>query len=336
MNWLKAIQEKDLLDTPAPLARFSKSQQRRLQSAYGRWLGFVAKQITANPQASGADALTPSNLRAYIDRLKVLFAPYTIAGFVTDLETVLRAFNQDDLGFVHIAATTLRRLGQPVGNKRTRLRPSSDLYRLGVELMNRAQNEPHPHVAACMFQDGLMIALLAARPVRLKNLASIEIGRHLVRHGDHYWLVFPASEIKNHRHLEFPLPLEMTDLMESHIKIHRPILMRNVGKWGSTPHTGLWVSEHGSKLNRTAVYRRIYKRTREHFGAPVTPHLFRDAAATSVAIEDPAHVGIITAILGHSNPRTGETYYNQATSLQAARTHHAVVDYFKQLNAQGV
>ena len=54
-----------------------------------------------------------------------------------------------------------------------------------------------------------------------------------------------------------------------------------------------------------------------------------DAAATSVAIEDPGHVGIVAAILGHSTARTGETYYNQASSLEATRRHQAVVKHLR-------
>jgi hypothetical protein len=35
-----------------------------------------------------------------------------------------------------------------------------------------------------------------------------------------------------------------------------------------------------------------------------SPHLFRDCAATTLAIPDPAHVGAVAAILGHTNSRT--------------------------------
>jgi hypothetical protein len=37
---------------------------------------------------------------------------------------------------------------------------------------------------AVRYRDGFMIALLAFIPIRPKNLAALEIGRHLVREGD--------------------------------------------------------------------------------------------------------------------------------------------------------
>jgi hypothetical protein len=50
----------------------------------------------------------------------------------------------------------------------------------------------------------------------------------------------------------------------------------------------------------------------------VNLHLFRDCAATSVALEDPAHVGIAARLLGHRSPATTERHYNQASAVEAA------------------
>jgi integrase/recombinase XerD len=47
--------------------------------------------------------------------------------------------------------------------------------------------------------------------------------------------------------------------------------------------------------------------------------LFRDCAATSVAIHDPAHIGIASPLLGHRTETTTERFYNQARSVEASR-----------------
>jgi hypothetical protein len=52
-------------------------------------------------------------------------------------------------------------------------------------------------------------------------------------------------------------------------------------------------------------------------GRPINPYLFRDCAATSVAIDDPRHIGIAWRLLGHRTPKTTEQYYNQARSVEA-------------------
>jgi integrase len=72
---------------------------------------------------------------------------------------------------------------------------------------------------------------------------------------------------------------------------------------------------------QTAVYETIVGRTGEAFGRPINPHLFRDCAATSIAMDDPKHVRIASRILGHRSTATTERYYNQAQAIDAARRY---------------
>jgi hypothetical protein len=47
--------------------------------------------------------------------------------------------------------------------------------------------------------------------------------------------------------------------------------------------------------------------------------LFRDCAATSIAIDNPKHVGDASLVLGHAGHRMTEKHYNHARSLEASR-----------------
>ena len=76
---------------------------------------------------------------------------------------------------------------------------------------------------------------------------------------------------------------------------------------------------HGSPMTDNGIYIRIVARTREGLGQPINPHLFRDCVATSIAIDDPAHVGIASRLLGHRTGSTTERHYNQARSVEASR-----------------
>jgi integrase/recombinase XerD len=66
------------------------------------------------------------------------------------------------------------------------------------------------------------------------------------------------------------------------------------------------------------IYQQVIRLTHQRIGVAVNPHLFRDCAATSIALEDPAHVMIIKDVLGHASLATGERHYNQARSVEAA------------------
>ena len=57
----------------------------------------------------------------------------------------------------------------------------------------------------------------------------------------------------------------------------------------------------------------------------MTATSLRDAAATTIAIEDPRHVRDARLVLGHASLATTERHYNQARSLEASRRHHAML-----------
>jgi integrase len=74
-----------------------------------------------------------------------------------------------------------------------------------------------------------------------------------------------------------------------------------------------------------ALARRISDHTRQEFGRPISPHLFRDCAATSIAIDNPKHIGDASLVLGHADHKMTEKHYNHARSLEASRKHSATL-----------
>ena len=72
-------------------------------------------------------------------------------------------------------------------------------------------------------------------------------------------------------------------------------------------------------MSKDGIYYRITKLTLRHLGRSIHPHLFRDCAATSLAIEDPRHVRIAASLLGHRRFRTTERFYIQARNIEASR-----------------
>jgi hypothetical protein len=87
----------------------------------------------------------------------------------------------------------------------------------------------------------------------------------------------------------------------------------------ATAGDALWLSSYGPPMTDNGIYCCIVARTREGLGQPINPHLFRDCAATSIAIDDPVHIGIACRLLGHSTASTTERYYNQAQNVEASR-----------------
>ena len=65
----------------------------------------------------------------------------------------------------------------------------------------------------------------------------------------------------------------------------------------------------------------IVGRTAAAFGHPVNPHLFRDCAATSIAIDDPQHVRIASQILGHRSAADDRALLQSGPSVEASRRY---------------
>ena len=110
-------------------------------------------------------------------------------------------------------------------------------------------------------------------------------------------------------------PQGLVPALLDYLNIHRPLLV--AGRLSDR----LWISRWGRPISSHALGFRISAALQRTIGIRVTPHLFRDAAATTIATVDPAHVRMITPLLGHATPVTAEKYYNHASSLEASRAH---------------
>ena len=123
-----------------------------------------------------------------------------------------------------------------------------------------------------------------------------------------------------------PFPAALLGFLERYLAHYRPTLCQppanpgGAGRQGQ-PGSCLWVSRRRCGMSPEAIYGCIVKWSTQRLGRRLTPHLFRDCAATSIAIEDPDHVHITRDVLGHSSLRTSEMHYNHARALEAARRH---------------
>ena len=195
---------------------------------------------------------------------------------------------------------------------------TADMYGVGhnEELLGRAIKGR---------RDGLIIAFLALDPVRRRNLADLVLGRTLLRHTSGWLIAFTADDTKTHTVHEVPLPDTLVVPLEAYLEVWRPILEARTGRWIKSVGGALWVSKDRSPMTQMALYDRIRARTKAKWGKAINPHLFRDAAATTLSIVDPGHVRIAASVLGHRSFGTTEKYYNQAKGYEAQRSFHDMI-----------
>jgi site-specific recombinase XerD len=195
--------------------------------------------------------------------------------------------------------------------------------------MDHAPSHHRAFEAAIQYRDGLMMAFLAVVPLRRGNLVDLVLGRSLVRHGQRYVVALETSETKNGAPLEMLWPVQLAEPLEQYLTTWRPVLARRTGRWTRDAAGALWISKDGSPMTEMAIYDRIRARTREAFGEAINPHAFRHAAATTVAIADPANVRVAAPLLGHRTLTTTEKYYQQASAQEAHRSFIEVLEDLK-------
>lgn len=316
--------------TPQPLfcaeniaASWAPRRCKIVQDAYGRWLGWLAASDQLVENAPPEDRVSRGRVAAYIDHLRATLAPVSVGMMIGGLQRMLCALApQVDWTWLRQVYSRLKASATPQRDKRPHLVSSADLYALGQRLIAAAEDIATPLHAATACRDGLLIALLAARPLRIRNLVDLHLGRSIVPTGDDWRLSFTAEETKAGLAIEVLLPADLTPALQRYLGHHRRVLLgRNKGTPGDRDLSALWVSRWGTKMLEHAVRDQIKLHTRKAFGRVVWPHLFRDCAATSLAVHDPDNVRLAAALLGHATFATTERYYNQATSLEAAACH---------------
>jgi integrase/recombinase XerD len=332
--FLRAIRPASLLADDAPGGGLRPNTLRRHQASYGRWLAFLEDSGQLDPgEAPGARA-TPERVRAYIAALQAVNAPGTVLVRLQSLRTVLGWVAPDhDWSWLRPLLARLQARARPVCDHTAALRSSDELVALGHRLMAEAEpgllpgyrcrRYPKAVRLALRYRDGLLLALLAHHPIRLHNLAALAIDHHLRREPDGWWLVLEAAETKTRRAWQAPLAGDLTAPLERYLAHWRPQI---AGAGVAASFRALWLAAEGTVLSAKHIAVRVVRHTRAAFGQGLSPHRFRDAFATTVAVQRPGQIGIVTPLLGHSSVATAQKHYNRAGMTSAADAWHQVLE----------
>ncbi len=161
-------------------------------------------------------------------------------------------------------------------------------------------------------QIGVAIAILQAAPMRISNLARLDLHRHLMSIGNRVYVVIPADEVKNEQPLQFELPDDTADLLTWYCVEYRPLM-------ATTTTTALFPSRRGALKERDHLGTQITRRTRKYLGLPINPHLFRHIAAKLYLDNHPGAYGLISRVLGHKSVATTMAFYSGTETASATR-----------------
>jgi integrase len=240
--------------------------------------------------------------------------------------------NDADLGRLDEIRASLehyRRFGLTEKNlKLVRLVLTEGIWSEVTSLPNILMQEAHaakdhaPIKAALTAQLAVAIAILSFAPIRLSNLANIELGQNLIKPGGlngPFWLVFPHYDVKNRVDLNFQFDEALTNLIDEYVHEFRSVLLRRSNaSW-------LFPGEAGNSKTASMFSTQITERIEKATGVRITAHQFRHAAAAVYLKHHPGDYETVRRFLGHRNIQTTMNFYCGLQTMQATEEFGKII-----------
>ena len=326
--WAQATQPGDFLDADGKAAHWADATKLQVQKGYSKWLYFqntTSEAVSSTPQ-NPSERISEATLRAYLAWLKDQgLASQTIASRITDLTEALRVMEPEaNLNLLKNLCMTLKAQAEPSRNKHARIRSPQEIWKaceaFMLELARSDSALNHP--SASRYRDAMILGVLAHRPLRRRNIASLTIGAHLTQEAGKWYCYIPHTETKDRRSIEFTLPQDegFAACLSYYLQAVRQKLLKQHPIDQDAVHTltgPLWVSTRGRGLTDHALYYAVTRISKELLGAPLYPHLLRDCAASAMSSNAPEYILAASRILGHSSLNTTLSHYEQSSMLAA-------------------
>lgn len=190
---------------------------------YGRYIGHLAFRGELDASLGPAERVTPNLVRVYNTHLAATVAPRTRLSMLVGLKVMMQAMVPGRSWlWLQRYCNRVQILAKPVRDKRARMRPTADIVTAALGELQRLRHEPVTIEPAIAGRDAMMLALLALRPLRLRNFASLEIGRHLRRIEGGWPIEIPAAETKTSEPLGFSFSCVLIACFEHYLTSWRP------------------------------------------------------------------------------------------------------------------
>jgi integrase len=293
---------------------------------YGAFLDFLQRTNRLEYHAGATTQVTLPNVESYIADLKVRVRSVTVYNCIYKLRRAAELLAPiADFSWLAEIEKDLA-LEMESRSKFDRLVLTGRLVEAGITLVVEAEGfARHDLARARGVRNGLMVALLALCPIRLKNFAALEIGQTFKDIHGKWWITLPGNMTKSGRPDERAVPAWLNRYIDVYLNQLRPVLL------GSRPPTNaLWISSTtGRRMTTKNLGTLISKITLETIGVDVSPHLFRTAAASTAAMYGGNTPHLASALLNHTDPRVTEEHYNRASSVSAAAAYARIISGFR-------
>src|SRR5258707_8943656 len=327
LGWAQACQPAQRLRRGGAASHLAPASRNDIANRYGLYLDFLQRNGRLDPAMGGTALVTPDNVNAFIAELQARVRSVTVWNSVYKLRRAAQLIAPGaDFGWLTEIEKDIALVIMP-RSKTDRLVLTERLFEAGLTLIREAEMFSKTALARAVgVRNGLLIALLALHPIRIKNFAALAIADTFININGRWWLHIASEDTKSRRVDERQVPEFITDLVDSYINTHRAVLCRDEAE-----NLALWVaSTTGRQLTTKNLGTLISKLTRETIGVDVSPHLFRTAGASTAAVYGGDHPHLASALLNHRDPRVTEEHYNRATTFSAGDEYALITQFYRE------
>jgi integrase len=326
LGWEQACRPAHRLQRGGAASHLAGVSQADIANRYGLYLDYLQRARRLDPALGAISLVTPDNVKGYVAELQARVRSVTVWNAIYKLRRGAQLIaTGGDFGWLTEIEKDIALVMVP-RSKADRLVLTERLVEAGLTLIEEAEMFGRtPLARAVGVRNGLIIALLALHPIRIKNFAALAIADTFVNIDGRWWLHVPSDKTKSHRVDQRQVPEFITDAVEKYVNTHRMVVNR-----GNAEQPALWVSSTtGRQLTAKNLGTLISKLTLKTIGTDVSPHLFRTAGASTAAVYGGKYPHLASALLGHRDPRVTEEHYNRATSLEAGDAYAAIAALYR-------
>jgi len=223
--WEEACQPGSRLKPGSAASYLAPVSRDDFARRYGAFLGFLQRTNRLERHAGVTTQVTLSNVQSYIADLKVRVRSVTVYNCIHQLRRAAQLLAPTfDFSWIAAIEKDLALEMEP-RSKFGRLALTERLLEAGLALVAEAEEFASTDLARARgVRNGLMVALLALCPIRLKNFASLEIGRTFKEVHGSWWISLPAHLTKSRRPDERRVPALLNRFVELYLSQSRPLL----------------------------------------------------------------------------------------------------------------
>lgn len=341
-NYLGRLSHADMFDDEGPNTAARPTTLRNVEANLRQYLQALCDTgIDASQLSSLRVAITPQNMRAAGQRIRARSQSDKARSTVFNIFATCLAIARHELRLSDHDLAAMAKLKKKAASKiegltdknRDRLGQFHDtrniisLVSLPDKLMQMATEDPRAASAPLRAMWAVAITLLLCCPMRIKNLAALDIDRNLrfsggrgrLNVGAKIRVSIDGSDVKNGMPIDF-------DLSPKHSSIVHRYLYEFRSRLSDTPTTALFPRSSDGKPRPPAMLGQgLSNEIMRHTGLSFNPHLFRHFAASLYLRERPGEFETVRRLLKHKNLQTTVSFYADLNNIWAHEHYHDVV-----------